>query len=205
MTTKIPSKRIIQHHSLWATPIYLTKIDEFNSQSQKINFNDDILSYAKGLKEKGKGVIKSNRGGWQSDLLDNEDDITLPLKNTIDEVCKSLNLNIKKTTIKQMWININQENDFNIIHQHGHYHISGTYYVKTSKNCGRIVFKDHRTSAVSNQLFNVKYSNFEFFYLQPEEGLLSLWPSFLEHFVEPNRSKEERISISFDVICNYDI
>jgi len=32
------------------------------------------------------------------------------------------------------------------------------------------------------------------------DGLLMLWPSFLDHFVEPSQTDKERISISFDVV-----
>ena len=33
---------------------------------------------------------------------------------------------------------------------------------------------------------------------QPEKGKLVLFPSWLEHYVEPNLTNENRISLSFD-------
>jgi hypothetical protein len=33
------------------------------------------------------------------------------------------------------------------------------------------------------------------------EGLLMIWPSYLDHFVEPSQTDEERISISFDIMA----
>jgi len=35
--------------------------------------------------------------------------------------------------------------------------------------------------------------------ITPREGDLMLWPAYLDHFVEPSNSDEERISISFDI------
>ena len=36
--------------------------------------------------------------------------------------------------------------------------------------------------------------------INPQEGLLVLFPSYIEHFVEPNQSSEDRISISFNLL-----
>ena len=33
------------------------------------------------------------------------------------------------------------------------------------------------------------------------EGLLAVWPIYLDHFVEPSKTDEERISISFDIVA----
>jgi uncharacterized protein (TIGR02466 family) len=37
--------------------------------------------------------------------------------------------------------------------------------------------------------------------LDPKEGHIFLWPSYLPHGVEPNDHDDERISISFNVIA----
>ena len=37
----------------------------------------------------------------------------------------------------------------------------------------------------------------------PEPGLLLLWPTFLNHFVHPNLSKEIRVSVSFNIILKW--
>jgi hypothetical protein len=36
-------------------------------------------------------------------------------------------------------------------------------------------------------------------YFTPSEGQIILFPSYLEHFVLPNRSAGDRISMSFDL------
>jgi ectoine hydroxylase-related dioxygenase (phytanoyl-CoA dioxygenase family) len=37
--------------------------------------------------------------------------------------------------------------------------------------------------------------------IEPEEGSLIIFPSYLPHSVEPNKHDEERISISFNVLA----
>ncbi|NBW70846.1 MAG: hypothetical protein EBR32_05505, partial [Bacteroidetes bacterium] len=37
--------------------------------------------------------------------------------------------------------------------------------------------------------------------IEPEEGSIVIFPSYLPHLVEPNNHDDERISISFNVIA----
>jgi uncharacterized protein (TIGR02466 family) len=71
--------------------------------------------------------------------------------------------------------------------------------VKTPKDSGRLAFRDPRPGAISNSFLVDRYDNGELRYVNITEGLFLLFPSYLEHFVEPNNNKEERISISFNV------
>ena len=38
--------------------------------------------------------------------------------------------------------------------------------------------------------------------MEPEDNKLILFPSWLEHDVEPSKSDEDRISIAFNVSCD---
>ncbi len=61
------------------------------------------------------------------------------------------------------------------------------------------MFRDPRPGAIGNKFFQNQFSKGEFTKINIVEGLLILWPSFLDHFVEPSQTDEERISISFDI------
>jgi hypothetical protein len=37
----------------------------------------------------------------------------------------------------------------------------------------------------------------------PEAGELMLWPAFLHHLVHPNLGKDDRVSISFNVVLRW--
>ena len=73
--------------------------------------------------------------------------------------------------------------------------------IKAPKNSGKIVFYDPRDANVirkpvtktENQL------NANIFYIEPQEGLLVLFPSYLHHSVDQNSSEDERIVLSFNV------
>ena len=37
----------------------------------------------------------------------------------------------------------------------------------------------------------------------PQAGTLLLWPAFLHHFVHPNLSEQQRLSVSFNIVLNW--
>ena len=184
MTTKINIE------NLWPTPYFYS--------TEKINFEVDIVKWILEKSKKELSVSKSNVGGWQSKLQFNKIELN-PLVGYINGFCKNINLGIQQVDIPEIWINVNKQHDWNTIHQHGGHNFSGVYYVKTPKDCGRLAFKDPRPAASTNSFLVERYDNGELRYVNITEGLFLLFPSYLEHFVEPNRSKEERITISFNV------
>ena len=194
-----PSRKIIKQEMLWPTPYWYTHIWEFIRSETRVTFNEDMIGSINGMIEKDEGVRKSNRGGWQSKLLPPTGELA-PLSFEISEFCKSINLGINEIVIPQMWINVNKKNDWNAIHLHGQYNLSGTYYVKVPKDSGQIVFRDPRPAAMTNNFMVNRFDKGEFRKIKPIEGLLILFPSYLEHFVEPSNADEDRISISFDVV-----
>jgi len=195
-----PSKKIIQQENLWPTPYWYTQIWDFMRSETRVTFNEDFTSWIQGEMKKDS-VRKSNRGGWQSELYDSKNNMFEPLIKEIKEFCSHLPLNIKEIIIPQLWVNVNKRGDWNIIHQHGQYDLSGTYYVKVPKDSGRLVFRDPRPAAIGNKFMIHRFDNGEFKNVNVMEGMLGIWPAYLDHFVEPSDSDEERISISFDIIA----
>jgi uncharacterized protein (TIGR02466 family) len=180
----------VNKQELWATPYFYN--------IQKIDFDIDIVNWILKKYKKEYSVSKSNIGGWQSKPQNNKVELN-PLINYINTFCKNINLGIQQIDIPEIWINVNKQNDWNTIHQHGGHTFSGVYYVKTPKDSGRLAFRDPRPAAICNSFLVDKYDNGELRYLNMLEGMFILFPSYLEHFVEPNKNKEERISISFNV------
>ena len=200
MPKKELPRKVIRQEILWPTPYWHTMIWEFMRSETRVTFNEDFTNYILNEAERKESVNKSNRGGWQSELIDPKDENYKPLVDEIVEFIKHLNLNVKDVFIPQLWTNVNRKNDYNVIHQHGQYTLSGTYYVKVPKDSGRLVFRDPRPGAIGNKFMIDRFDKGEFFTIKPLEGTLIIWPSYLDHFVEPSNSDEERISISFDIV-----
>ncbi|NND91976.1 MAG: hypothetical protein HKN42_14040 [Granulosicoccus sp.] len=110
----------------------------------------------------------------------------------------------------QGWANINRTGDYHTLHNHPHSYLSGTYYVSTPEqalsdhhrsdlNPGEISFFDPRPQANMTAIAGDPQIDPEY-RVQPEAGLILLWPSFLHHAVHPNFALEPRISVSFNVV-----
>ena len=103
--------------------------------------------------------------------------------------------------INNMWAIINTGGSANLRHQHGNSTISGAYYVRAPINSGDIVFYDPRPAPVYSHpnVVNPNILNAQVNSITPKEGALVLFPSYLDHSVNENQSKEERIVISFNI------
>ena len=107
----------------------------------------------------------------------------------------------QKVEISNMWAIINIGGASNSRHHHGNSHISAAYYVRAPKNCGEIVFYDPRPAPVYFHPLSEKPNilNATVNAVNPVEGGLVLFPSYLDHSVNENFSNEERIVISFNI------
>jgi len=180
-------------------------INEINNSE---SINTELKNYIYKKKEKNpEGTKKSNVNGWHSDEFDLKNE---NLKNFISEISKNIGSAIKDmdwdletqiVKITSMWSIINNKDAFNEKHHHGNSALSAAYYVKAEQNAGNIVFYDPRQANVfhhptSKQVNSV---NAQVQSVTPKAGTLVLFPSYLEHKVNPNLSNEERIVISFNV------
>ena len=153
------------------------------------------------------GIKKSNVKGWHSkdfDLNDKEPQnfiaFVLP---SIEQVMNDMNWDKKRQIAKvnNMWAIINRGGSANLRHQHGNSTISGAYYVRAPINSGDIVFYDPRPAPVYSypNVVNPNLLNAQVNGVNPKEGSLVLFPSYLDHSVNENLTNEERIVISFNI------
>ena len=187
---------------IFPTPIWTIQLDNYKE------LNENMYNYIKSNQRKDEiGINKSNVKGWHSKDFDLKDEdpqnfITFILP-AIEQVMVDMNWEKQKqiTKINNMWAIINTGGSANLRHQHGNSTISGAYYVRAPKDSGDIVFYDPRPApvyshpnAVSPNLLNAQVNS-----VNPREGILVLFPSYLDHSVNENKSKEERIVISFNI------
>lgn len=93
----------------------------------------------------------------------------------------------------EWWFMINNRGDYNVPHVHGKADLSAVFYVKAPENCGNLVL--NRTGGSRHSaLPDTKAIS-----ITPEDGMLHLFPSYVQHWVEPSESDEERISIAMNV------
>ena len=187
---------------LFPTPVWTTQLDNHK------NINEKMYEFIKSDQKKDNvGISKSNVKGWHSkDFNLNEKEpqsfisFILPV---IEQVMNDMNWEKEKQTAKinNMWAIINTGGSANLRHQHGNSTISGAYYVRAPINSGDIVFYDPRPAPVYSHpnIVNPNLLNAQVNGINPKEGALILFPSYLDHSVNENQSDEERIVISFNI------
>ena len=172
------------HHQIFTTPLWGWKLDD------EKHHVSDYIDHINELSTLEKSEKKSNFGGWQSRDNLNEDGI---FREFISKITHLANDCVPKVTINGMWANINNYKDCNGQHRHGGT-LAGVFYCSVPKNSGRLVLVDPRNIGVHDAPNNAR--NFP---VNPEPLSLIIFPSWLDHYVEPNMSNEPRISLSFNI------
>ena len=172
----------------------------------KLNTNDlaqNIINWAK----EDKGLTKTNVNGWHSTTdMQNKpaykplvDELFKMVHKVFEEECLD-----KQPVLGNMWANINPSGGYNKPHVHPNSLFSGVYYVKTPSNCGRLICQDPRpgiqTVMPTRKSVEIPKYLWRDVHLQPQENRVVMFPAWLWHSVEPNQSKDIRISVSFNFI-----
>ena len=171
--------------NIFSTPIWGFMLND--QLYQNVDYTDYILN----LQETQKSESKSNKGGFQSSDDLHAHGIFQEFNRSILSACQSI-LPDKKIYLQTMWANINEHGDFNMPHVHEGV-LSGVFYCKTPENSGRLILQD---PAVRSNAHLIKNSDFA---INPKKLALIVFPSWLEHYVEPSQSEELRVSISFNI------
>jgi uncharacterized protein (TIGR02466 family) len=208
------SDKKIEVHHLFSAP--LLQLQVAGAQALNKELRQVILR----KRELVPSERMSNAGGWQSpkDLQHSDDPHVRELLKRIDlavyiimgeclgeETAHSLT----RWGLK-VWANVNESGDYNTIHNHAGGVWSGVYYVDhgTSDPAhpygGFLSFKSPTMAALATNNLQVPEPVRRLFpheyLIQPQSGLMLVFPSWLEHQVYPYFGTEPRISISWDVV-----
>jgi len=162
-----------------------------------------VRDYILNLKEtEPDGVKKTNYGGWQSKSYSQYPETLIPFSTAINEAIKSCaqQIGVPELRLKNFWYNVNNYGDYNTLHNHRGSVLSGVFYIDVpDENMGKINFE--RSDDISYYLPPLdKYNNVtgERASYSPDTGKLLIFPSWTKHSVDGSRSKQQRISMSFN-------
>lgn len=190
---------------LFSTPLFRFRLPESDA------FNSTLLEEGARLRKKSDGVEKSNYGAWHSsgNLFKSSTECIVQLKTVAEaatyiatqNVSPDLDLGTLKLDIFG-WMNSTPAGGFNAPHTHPGAHWSGVYYVSQPAvekgESGKIEFLNPRSDlpnwrVLKSPTFGAKRA------IRPQPGELILFPSYLVHWVYPNETDEERVSIAFNM------
>jgi uncharacterized protein (TIGR02466 family) len=195
-----------QYANIFATPLLTCVLDDGPELNALLR--ERILVH----ESESPGTAKSNHGGWHSEsghlefcgdagqrLIDH-------MYALADEAtqCVAADYRKKIEPIRwtlSAWVNVNRTGDFNKMHVHPASTWSGTYYVDTGDPNGT-------DGATPLHVFDPCPARATMFlpsvvpdsiFINPQPGLMVLFPSYLLHMVFPHNGSSARISIAFNL------
>jgi len=100
------------------------------------------------------------------------------------------------------WVNVNGPGAGHRTHTHPNNYLSGVYYVRTRAGANTVNFHDPRaqTAVMRPPVTELTGYNTDHAVVEVLDGMLLLFPAWLAHSVDPNRSADERVSVSFNLM-----
>lgn len=188
---------------IYSTPLWESTYPNFNEHKQQ--FIDCVIAFKESNSD---GVSKSNINGYQSPMaLTNESDMA-PLFEFVAQMAQKAIFDLQFVNcdvyLTAAWVNFNDSrNQYTSEHIHQDT-FSGVFYLQIPEKSGKLVLVNPGLNPLWQGAMLVDKKNkfnADRLRIEPKEGQILLWPSYLAHAVEPNDHDETRISVAFNVIC----
>ena len=193
-------------------PLFSTWI--YQCENGPVELNSELERLAQELMaDPANATRRTNSGGWHYafDLFELKAPIVERFHNQMEQHVQGF-LNHFRPEVRRKkdkfrlrgWINVNRVGNSNTLHCHPGCFLSATYYVKVPAGMkgGEIYFRDPRGPAVA--MYETPGIELPWvgsgigIPITPATGKLLIFPSWLEHRVEPFEGTGERISIAFN-------
>jgi hypothetical protein len=184
---------MISRKELWSTPVweYQTGFDE--------KFNEDLLREI--------NALSNMRNTFQNNIWDYAN-IRNPTITKLRETFLELVSHTREffppnftfnPQFSRAWVSRQEPGQALPIHDHGGTLISCVYYISAPQNAGDLLLIDPRGSVNWGWLSDGGISGIKYQRIKPEVGKMVMFPAYVLHSVEVNRSTETRISLATNI------
>src|SRR5260221_1335208 len=200
--TRQPGKKFQNADVLRMFPTFVWKAELWPEVYTPIN--DSIL---RSLGEIGTPLTDLMPGeSWQSDHglhgLERFREVVDCINEAAESVLEYLKISQEGFMITGCWANVSAPGAAHRVHNHPNNYLTGVYYVQTQQCANTINFLDPRpqTAIIRPPITELTTENTEQVVVSVKDGMLLLFPAWLQHSVDPNRSDRARISLGFNII-----
>ena len=190
-------------------PLFYSPLTVFELEDAA-SLNLQLLTEIADIRADSPGLDRSNWRGWHSedDFFERTEFGFQALRAHILEAVQTCTKNVspdfdvsRYEIQAQGWINVLGRGGLNTPHDHPNWTWSGCYYVSVPEGdkdlSGNIEFFDTRTNVRTLTVDGAACFASKFV-MKPRAGMLLMFPSYLRHWVYPNESEEERVSVAFN-------
>ena len=190
----------MDHQKIFYTNLFV--IDDFiptatNAEKERIEgmkkYISDLWSkrdYDDNWQTKSANLHKQKEFKFFADL------IILTSKRIIEQ----LDYKVEDITITDMWANVLKDTEHHPMHTHSNNFLSGTYYLQSDQKAS-IVFHDPRPAAdvIVPRKKETTLNNSSLLSYASKQNRAVIFPSWLPHWVQQNKSNNKRISIAWNI------
>ena len=175
--------------------------DNVGTDEQREDLKKQILH----AKENDLGTQSGgNDGCWRSNakyemdwLYDEMRSLSNEVNNIYFESDPTYKMLLKKCDNREfgVWTNVNEVGSKNVLHTHTEDAWAGIYYVQ-SEGTGNLMFHNPANTLQQCNKFSpfIRKSG-----IIPKDGMLILWPGWVPHEVEENKSNQQRINLAWGI------
>ena len=177
-------------HVYKAMPVFSTILAdhvEFNKYLKQV-----ILEHRQNNPESTESNVKAWHSSWQTHI---ENPKFQPLIDIVLNACNFISQGYFQTqdlkfSIFNCWASMYEKGEHTIKHSHFPSDFACTYYVDVEPGCSPIVFESPTNDGIND-------SNKPLI-IQPQNGLLAIWPAVLHHEVPPTETKRMVVAMNID-------
>ena len=164
---------------------------------------DDHIEMNKYLKQvilehrqKFPETTKSNVKAWHSSWVTHQENPKFqPLVDRVISGCKFISKGYYQCSdveyrVLNLWAMMYEDTEWTKRHSHFPSDYAAVYYVDVEEGCAPVIFESVVDDGVNN--YNQPLT------LQPQNGMLAIWPAVLHHEVPPTKGRRMCISMNID-------
>ena len=121
--------------------------------------------------------------------------------STSKEILDELKYDVEDVVITDMWATVLKSGENHPAHTHSNNFLSGVWYLHSYDQGASIMFRDPRPAAdvITPRKKETNVTNASLLRYASKQNRAIFFPSWLQHWVEPNKSTNNRISIAWNI------
>jgi hypothetical protein len=161
-----------------------------------VEFNKYLKQVILEHRQKFPETTKSNVKAWHSSWMTHQENPKFqPLIDRVLDACKFISAGYYECDdieyhVLNMWAMMYEDTEWTRRHSHFPSDFAACYYVDVEPGCAPVIFE----SVVKDGL----HDNNKPLTLQPQNGMLAIWPAILHHEVPPTKGRRMCISMNID-------
>lgn len=194
---------LLQKNEIFAIPLWKCTLPNFQ------DLKSCMIEYVHAVRKNDPiGSSRSNFFGYQKDIAlscQEMSPLTFQIQQILPRIIDDCQLEVNPRQSINGWINVNDKvGSYNFIHTHDGT-FSGVFYLSAPPQSGDLILMNSginelwKGSALNKKQNKPNKYLSHFNKIEPQEGDIYIWQSFLPHQVTPNMSGLERIAISFNI------